>query len=79
MEKVVLQVHRYEKQLVIDELLAVPEGAGAGNNDNIDPLVMTTRVAGNQQQLSILMNKAHQLKLDLAQGKMAGEMATAII
>ena len=61
MEKVVLQVHRYENQLVIDELLSVPEGAGVGNNE---PLAMANRVAGNQQQLSILTNQVHQLKLD---------------
>ena len=74
-EKVVLQVHRYENQLIIDELLAVPE-AGAGNNDNVNPLLVANRAAGNQQQLSILTNQVHQLKLDLAQVKM--ELAIAI-
>ena len=65
MEKVVLQVHRYE---VMDELLAVPEGAGAGNNGNVDPLLMANRMTGNLEQLSILTNQVHQLKLDLAPG-----------
>jgi hypothetical protein len=43
-EKVVLQVHQYENQLVIDELIVIP--GGGGNNgggcvggDN-DPLVL---------------------------------------
>ena len=73
-EKVVLQAHWYENQLVIDELVAVPEGPGAGNG--IDPLVVANRVAGSQQQLSILTNQVHQVKLDLAQVKM--ELSTAI-
>ena len=73
-ETVVLQVHRYENQLVINELVAVPEGPGDGNG--VNPLVVANRVAGNQQQLSILTNQVHQLKLDLAQVKM--ELSTAI-
>ena len=75
-EKVVLQVHRYENQLVIDELLAVPEVVGGNGNGDVDPLLLANRAAGNQQQLSILTNQVHQLKLDLAQVKM--ELSTAI-
>ena len=76
-EKVVLQVHRYKNQLVINKLLAIPEAQGGVIDGNQpDPLLVANRVAGNQQQLSILTNQVHQLKLDLAQVKM--ELATAI-
>ena len=75
-EKVVLQVHRYENQLVIDELIVIPDGAGGGDGNQPDALLVANRAAGNQQQLCILTNQVHQLKLDLAQVKM--ELSTAI-
>jgi Transcriptional activator of glycolytic enzymes len=81
-EKVVLQVHRYENQLVIDELLAMPGGGGGGGgggeaDDGGDPLVLANRAAGNQQQLSILTNQVHQLKQDVVQAKMENLHATS--
>jgi Transcriptional activator of glycolytic enzymes len=78
-EKVILQVHRYENQLVIDELLTVQEvGRGDGGaNGDVDPLVVANRAAGNMQQLSILTNQVHQLKLDHAQAKMELQEAIA--
>jgi Transcriptional activator of glycolytic enzymes len=79
-EKVVLQVHRYENQLVIDELLALPGGGGQGahdGGDGVDPLVMANRAAGNQQQLSIITNQMQQLKQDLIQSKMENLHATS--
>jgi hypothetical protein len=71
-EKVVLQVHRYENQLVIDELLTL--GANNGNNNGeagaSENLVQANRVAGNMQQLGIITNQVHQLKQDIVQCKM---------
>jgi hypothetical protein len=72
-EKVVLQVHRYENQLVIDELIAIPGGGnngGGGVGGDDDPLVLANRAAGNQQQLGIITNQLHQLKQGLTQAKM---------
>jgi hypothetical protein len=51
-EKVFLQVHGYENQLVIDELIAIPGGGGNNGGSGVggdnDPLVLANRVAGNQ-------------------------------
>jgi hypothetical protein len=71
-EKVVLQVHRYENQLVIDELLTLQGGGGDndGPGGGADPLLVANQAAGNQQQLSILTNQMHQLKQDQTEAKM---------
>jgi hypothetical protein len=73
-EKVVLQVHRYENQLVIGKPIAIPGGGGnnvgVGVGGNNDPLVLANRAVGNQQQLGIITKQLHQLKQDLVQGKM---------
>lgn len=73
-EKVVLQVHRYENQLVIDELIAIPGGGGNNGGGGVggdnDPLLLANRAVGNQQQLGIITNQLHQLKQDLTQAKM---------
>ena len=90
MEKVVLQVHRYENQLVIDELLTLGGGGNGGNGDgggggggggrdggDGDPHVVANRAAGNQQQLGIITNQVHQLKQDVVQCKMENLHATS--
>jgi hypothetical protein len=78
-EKVVLQVHRYENQLVIDELIALPGGGGNGDNGggDGDPLIIANRAAGNQQQLGIMTNQLHQLKQDVTECKMENLHATS--
>jgi hypothetical protein len=71
-EKVVIQVHCYENQLVIDELLALPGGGGGNNANGVnnDPLLLANQAAGNQQQIGIMTNQLHQLKQELSQAKM---------
>lgn len=76
-EKVVLQVHRYENQLVIDELLGLGGGGGgggveaaAGGHGEADPLLVANRAAGNMQQLGIITNQLHQVKQDITECKM---------
>jgi Transcriptional activator of glycolytic enzymes len=79
-EKVVLQVHRYENQLVIDELLSLGGFGGGGNNGgggDGDPLVVANRAAGNQQQLGIITNQLHQVKQDITECKMENLHATS--
>jgi hypothetical protein len=54
-------VHRYENELVIDELLAMGNNGnngGAGGGD----LLVANQVAGNQEQLGIIVNQLHQVK-----------------
>jgi Transcriptional activator of glycolytic enzymes len=79
-EKVVLQVHRYENQLVIDELLSLGGNGGGGGGDgggDGDPLVVANRAAGNQQQLGIITNQLHQVKQDVIDCKMESLHATS--
>jgi hypothetical protein len=70
-EKVVLQVHRYENELVIDELLSLGnggDGTGGGIGGN---LMVANQVAGNQQQLGIIVNQLHQIKQQQVEDRQA--------
>ena len=73
-DMIVLQVHHYENQPVVDKRLRVTE---EGRNVDADPLFIASRAAGKQQQLSILTNQVHQVKLGVAQVKL--ELMTAIM
>ncbi|MGL5935859.1 MAG: hypothetical protein ACRCZI_09580 [Cetobacterium sp.] len=76
-EKVVLQVHRYENQLVIDELLDFGGASGPGGHGEADPLLVANRAAGNMQQLGIITNQLHQVKQDIVECKMENLTATS--
>jgi len=71
-EKVVLQVHRYENSLVIDELLSFGDNGGGGTGGGGD-LMVANQVAGNQQQLGIIVNQLHQVKMKQAEDRQAME------
>jgi len=71
-EKVVLQVHRYENELVIDELLAMGQtAAGGGGAAAGGDLMVANQVAGNQQQLGIMVNQLHQMKQQCTEDRLA--------
>jgi len=74
-EKVVLQVHRYENELVIDELLAMGNdgGGGGGTGGAGGDLMVANQVAGNQQQLGIIVNQLHQVKQKQSEDRQAFE------
>jgi hypothetical protein len=69
--KVVLKVYRYENELVIDELLALENGAGAGAGGD---LMVANQVAGNQQQLGVIVNQLHQVKQQQSEDRQAIQM-----
>jgi len=72
--KVVLQVHRFENELVIDELLSLGGGNGGnGGNGNGGDLMVANQVAGNQQQLGIIVNQLHQVKQTQVEDRQAME------
>jgi len=70
-EKVVLQVHRYENELVIDELLSM--GDSNGGDGSGGDLMVANQVAGNQQQLGIIVNQLHQVKQRQSEDRQAIE------
>jgi hypothetical protein len=73
-EKVVLQVHRYENELVIDELLSLGNNGGAGAvgaGGDQDDLMVANQVAGNQQTLAIVVNQLHQVKQKQSEDRQA--------
>lgn len=69
-QKVVLQVHRYENTLVIDELLTMGNnGGGPAGGD----LAVAHQAAGNAQALGIMVNQIHQVRQEAAETKQAME------